>query len=166
VEYQQLYHLRRLKGLPLITLDPPFPLLRCRLDKEGSFEAIEPHETVPDPNPMEYFPAPEDSTISYLEDESFKPTNPLITDFFFPLLIQIVPPKVTSPKHQFVRQEMMEATSATFYRSSHTPILATMRGGVMPPLPPPPIRNTVVQTPTTSGSGIVPSMTMIIVPYI
>jgi hypothetical protein len=39
-------------------------------------------------------------------------------------------------------------------------------GGVVPPPPPPPIRTMTVQTPTTLGSGTVPSMTMTIVPSI
>jgi hypothetical protein len=36
----------------------------------------------------------------------------------------------------------------------------------LPPPPPPPIRTTINQTPTTSGSGTVPTMTMTIVPSI
>jgi hypothetical protein len=103
VEDQQLHHSRRLQGLPPVTLEPPPPPLRHRLDQEGSFEATGPQETVPEPTPREYFPAPEESTISDLEVEGFRPTNPLITDLSTPLLIQIVPPEVTSPERQFVR---------------------------------------------------------------
>jgi hypothetical protein len=60
----------------------------------------------------------------------------------------------------------MEATIATSYRSPHTPISVVAGGGFMPPPPHPPIRTTNVQTPTTLGSGTVPSMTMTIVPSI
>jgi hypothetical protein len=62
-----------------------------------------PQETVPEPALREDFPAPEESIISDLETEGFRPTNPPITDLSTPLLIQIVPPEVTSPERQFIR---------------------------------------------------------------
>jgi hypothetical protein len=55
-------------------------------------------ETMLEPTPREYFPALEESIVSDLEFEGFRPTNPLITDLSVPLLIQIVPPEVTSPE--------------------------------------------------------------------
>jgi len=56
---------------------------------------------------------------------------------------------------------MLEATSATSSGSPHTPILTVTGGGFVPP---PPIRTMTIQTPTSLGSGIVPLMTMTIVP--
>jgi hypothetical protein len=166
VEDQQLCRSGRLQGLPPVTLEPPPPPLRHRLDQEGSFEASRPQETIPEPAPREDFPAPEESTISDLEVEGFRPANPLITDLSAPLLIQTVPPEVTSLEHQFVRRAAMEATSATSSGSPRTPISAAMGGGVMPPPPPPLIRTTVVQTPTTSSRGTIPSTTLTTVPSI
>jgi len=66
-------------------------------DQEGSFEASGPQETIPEPTPREDFPAPEESIVSDLEAEGFMPTNPPITDLLASLLIQLVPPEVTSP---------------------------------------------------------------------
>jgi hypothetical protein len=60
----------------------------------------------------------------------------------------------------------MRETSATYSGSPHTHISNVMGGGVIPPPPSPPIRTTIVQTPTTSGSGTIPSMTLTIVPSI
>jgi hypothetical protein len=89
-------------GPVTVTLEPPPPPLRQRLDQEGSFEATGPQETVPEPAPRGDFLAPEESIISDLETEGFRPTNPLITDLSAPILIQIVPPEVTSSEHQLV----------------------------------------------------------------
>jgi hypothetical protein len=57
----------------------------------------------------------------------------------------------------------MEENSNTYVGSDHTPIFAAMVGGVTPPPPPPPIKTTTVYTPTTSGSGKIPSTTLTIV---
>jgi hypothetical protein len=166
VEYQQLCRSHRLQGLPLVTLEPPLPPLRHRLDQEGSFEATGPREIVPKPAPRKDFLAPEDSTVSDLEVEGCRPANPQITDLSTPLLIQRVPHEVTSPECQFVRRAMMEATSATSYGSLHTPISTTVGGVIVPSSPASPTRTTIVQTPSTSGSDTVPSMIMTIVPSI
>jgi hypothetical protein len=61
-----------------------------------------PPKVVPKPAPREYTLAPEESTISDLEVEGFRPANPPITDLSMPLLIQVVPPEVTSPDHHFL----------------------------------------------------------------
>jgi hypothetical protein len=76
VEDQQIHRSRRLQGLPPVTLEPHLPPLRHRIDQEGSFEVIGSEETVPEPIPREDFPAPEESTISNLEYEGLRPTNP------------------------------------------------------------------------------------------
>jgi len=60
----------------------------------------------------------------------------------------------------------MEENSANSSGSPHNPISVVMAGGVVPPPPPPPIKTIVVQTPTTSGSGIIPLMNLTIVPSI
>jgi hypothetical protein len=103
-----------------------------------------------------YFPASEESTISDLQIEGFRPTNPSITDLLVPILIPIVPPEVTSSERQLVLRATMEENVTTSSGSPHTPIKATTAGGILPPLPPSPIRTTVVSTPSTSGSDPIP----------
>jgi hypothetical protein len=114
---------------------------------------------VPNPVPREDILAPEETSISDLEVEGFRPTNPLITDLSVPILVQVVPPEVTSPDHHLVRRLDMEVSNATSTGSPHTPIPTMGGGGIVPPPPPSPTRNTSSQTPTTSGSGTVSSMT-------
>jgi hypothetical protein len=98
----------------------------------------------------------EEPTISDLEAEALRPANPLITDLSVPILIQVVPPEVTPSECQLVLQATMEANVATSSGSPHTPVTTTTSGGILPPLPPSPVRTTVVSTPSTSGSGLIP----------
>jgi hypothetical protein len=51
----------------------------------------------------------------------------------------------------------MEENVATSSGSPRTPIMTATGGGIVPPPPPPPVRTTTVPTPTTSGSGSIPS---------
>jgi hypothetical protein len=48
VEDHELRRSRRLLGLPPVTLEPPPPPLRRKLDQQGSFEATGSQETTPD----------------------------------------------------------------------------------------------------------------------
>jgi hypothetical protein len=50
----------------------------------------------------------------------------------------------------------MEVNVATSSGSPHTPVTTTTSGGILPPLPPSPVRTTVVSTPSTLGSGSIP----------
>ena len=68
--------------------------------------------------------------------EDLEPYNPLITNFSAPILIQVVPPRVTPYEHQTVLQATMEENIATSFGSHHTPILANTTGGMFPPNPP------------------------------
>jgi hypothetical protein len=166
VEDLQLLHSRRLRDLPPITLEPLSPPLRRRLDPEGSFEVTGPQETIPEPVPREDTLAPKETIISELEAKGFRPANPPITNIPVPILIQVVPPKVTSSYRHLVRRLAMEASNTTSTGSPHTPILVTGRGGIIPPPPPSPTRNVSSQTPTTSSSGIVSTTTTTNVPTI
>jgi hypothetical protein len=58
---------------------------------------------VPEPVPREDTLAPEETTISDLEVEGFRPANPLITDLSVPILVQVVPPEVTTLDRHLVR---------------------------------------------------------------
>jgi hypothetical protein len=77
-----------------------------------------------------------------------------------PLLIQIVPLEVNSPKREFVQQAKMEENSGTSSGSPHTPTSAIAGGHVVPTPPPPPVRNTNFQMTTTLGSGTIHSTTL------
>jgi hypothetical protein len=111
---------------------------------------------VPEPTLRGEFPAPEESIISEIEIEGFRPSNPLITDLSTLLLIQIVPLEVTSLERQFIRRVVMEANIATFLGSPRTPFATTMGGGIVPRPPPSPIRSIAIPTPMTLGNGSVP----------
>jgi hypothetical protein len=84
----------------------------------------------------------EESITSNLKSEGFRPSKPLITYLSSPLLIQVVPPDVTSPDHHIFRRLEMEETNTTSSGSPHTFIPAIDRGGVMLPPPPSPTRTT------------------------
>jgi hypothetical protein len=118
---------------------------------------------VSEPAPRGEFLASEESIISKLETEVFRPANPLITDLLASILIQIVPPEVTSSKHQLVRQAVMEANFSTSFRSPHTPVMTTTRGGIISPPPPSLVKTSFVPTPTTSGSDPIPLTALTIV---
>ena len=65
----------------------------------------------------------EEPTISDLEAEALRPTNPLITDLLASILIQVVPPVVTPYEHQLVLQVTMEVNVATSSTGDPPPIL-------------------------------------------
>lgn len=134
------------------------------MDQEGSFETTGPQEIVPDPIPRGDTFAPEETSISNLEAEGFvRPWNSLITDLSWPVLVQIVPPAVTSPDRRLVKRLAMEANDVTSYRSPHTPTSTVGGEVVFPPLPPSPSRNASHHMATTSVSGRVPIMITTIV---
>jgi hypothetical protein len=91
---------------------------------------------VPEPAPRGDFLTLEEPTISDLEEEGLRPANPLITDLLVSILIQIVPPEVTSSERQLVLRVTMEVNVATSSGSPHTPVMTTTLGGILPPLPP------------------------------
>jgi hypothetical protein len=123
VEYQQILNSCRFQGLLPINLESPLPPLRRRLDQEGSFRDIGPQEIVPNSIPREYILALEETSVFDLKDEGFRPANPPITDLSVPILVQIVPPKVTTHDCHFVRRLDMGANNTTSIGSPHTPIL-------------------------------------------
>jgi hypothetical protein len=108
---------------------------------------------------------PEELIISDLGVESLRRVNPPITDFLAPILVQVVPPRVTPYERQIVLQAAMEANVVTSPRSPHTPLTNSTTGGISPPNPPSLVRTTVVSTPSTSGSGLIPSATTTTAPF-
>jgi hypothetical protein len=107
----------------------------------------------------------EEPTISDLGVEALGPANPPITDLSASILVQVVPPEVTPSERQLVLQATMEENVATSSGSPHTPISATTTGGILPPIPPSPVQTTVVLTPSTSGSGLIPSSAATTAPF-
>jgi hypothetical protein len=97
--------------------------------------------------------------------EALGPVNPPITDLSVPILVQVVPPRVTPYEHQIVLQEAMEENVATSSGSPHTPLMTATTGGILPPNPPSLVWTTVVSTPSTSGSGLIPSVVMTTAPF-
>jgi hypothetical protein len=59
--------------------------------------------------------------------------TPSITDFSTPILVQVVPPRVTPYKREIVLQEAMEENVDNSSRSPHTPSKITTIGGIFPP---------------------------------
>jgi hypothetical protein len=153
VEDKQICQLQRIWGLSLITLEPPPPPLRRRLDQEGSFEMNGPQESVPEPALRGYFSTLKEPTISYLQAEALRIANPPITNLSTPILIHIVPPEVTPSKCQLILQVLMEENDANSFESPHTLIMTTIAGGILPPLPPSLVKNTVVSTPSNLENG-------------
>jgi hypothetical protein len=133
VEYQELRRSRRLLDLLSINLEPPPPLLRRKIDQQGSFKVTRSQEIVPKPSPRGEHSNPEESIIFYLGVEALRPYNPPITNLLVQVLIQVVPPRVTHHEHQIVLQAVMEKNLNTSSRSPHTPSTTATTGGVPPP---------------------------------
>jgi hypothetical protein len=115
---------RRLLGLPSITLEPPPPPLRRKLDQQGSFEETRSQETMPNQHP-------EEPTISDLGVESLGPPETPTTDLSVPIIIQIYP-----YGRQTVSHATMETNVATSYGNYSIPTMVVTTGGVPPPNPP------------------------------
>jgi hypothetical protein len=152
-------------SLSSVNLEPPQQPRRQRLDQEGSFEAIGPRETIPEPSLRGEHSFLEGPTISDLGAEALGPYNSLITNLLVPLLIYISPPGVTHHEHQIILQATMEENDATSSGSPHTPSMTTTTGGVPPPKSPSQVQATMVSTASTSSSGLIPSMVVITTPF-
>jgi hypothetical protein len=120
---------------------------------------------MPEPSSRGEHSNPEEPTIFDLGAEALGPYNPPITDLSVPILIQVVPPRVTHHERQIVLQAAMEANAATSSGSPHTPSTTATTGGIPPPNPPSPVWTTMVSTTSTSGSGLILSMATITAPF-
>jgi hypothetical protein len=76
---------------------------------------------VPEPTSRGDYSNPEELTVSNLGVEPLWLVNPPITELLMPILVQVVPPRVTPHERQIVLQESMEENGATSSRTSHTP---------------------------------------------
>jgi hypothetical protein len=84
VEDHELHWSRRILGLSSVTLEPPLPPLRRKLDQQGSFEATGSQEIVPDQHPKE-------STILDLGEKAFGLVETSTTDLSAPIIVSIHP---------------------------------------------------------------------------
>jgi hypothetical protein len=146
VEDQEFHQLRRLLGLSSIDLEPtlPPPLLRRKLDQQGSFETIGLQETMPNPSSREEHLILEEPTISYLGEEAPGPYKPLNIDLSTPVVIQVY-----SYECLIVSQATMEPNTVTSSRNSHIPSMTVTIVGVPPPNQPSLVQNTMVLTTST-----------------
>jgi hypothetical protein len=84
---------------------------------------------MPEPAPRGEHSNSEEPTISDLGVEALRPFNPPTTDLSVPLLVQVVPPRVTHHERQIVLQVAMEENVATSSGSPHTPSTTATTGG-------------------------------------
>jgi hypothetical protein len=123
VEDPELYQLRSLLGLPPVTLEPPPPPLRRKLDQQGSFEATRLQTFVPEQ-------LPEESTILDLEEATLglveTPTTNILAPFIVPIQFH---------ECQTVPHTAMETNVVTPSGNSSFPITGSTIGESSPNLP-------------------------------
>jgi hypothetical protein len=153
VEDHELRRSRRLLFLPSVTLDPPLPPLRRKLDQKGSFEATESQEIVPDQHP-------EESTILNLGSKYFGLVETSTTDFLAPTIVPIHPYECHTVSH--ATMETNAITPSGNY-SIATTVVTT--GEFPPPNPSSPVRTTMVSIAYTSHSGPIPYLAAATTPF-
>jgi hypothetical protein len=153
VEDHWLRPSQRLLGLSLVTLEPPPPPLRRKLDQQGSFEAIGSQEIMPDQHP-------EESTILDIGAKNFGLVETSTTDLSTPTII---------PIHRYECQTMSHATMETNVvtpsENSSIPTTVVTTREFPPPNPPSPVRATMVSTASTSHSGLIPYFATATTPF-
>jgi hypothetical protein len=153
VEDPELRRSRRLLGLPPVTLEPPPPPLRRKLDQQGSFEATGLQTIVPEQ-------PPEESTILDLEATALGPVETPTTDFLAPFIVPI-----QFYERQTVSHTAMETNVVTPSGNSSIPTTVVTTGELSSPNPPSSVRATMVSTATTSHSGPNPSLAAATTPF-
>ena len=123
VEDPELRRSQRLLGLPPVTLEPPPPPLRWKLDQQGSFEATGLQTFLPEQ-------LSEESTILNLEAAALVSVETPTTDI---LSLFIVP--IQFHERQTVPHTAMETNVVTSSGNSSIPITVVTIGGSSPNLP-------------------------------
>jgi hypothetical protein len=139
VEDPEIRWSRRILSLLPVTLEPPPPPLRQKLDQQGSFEATGLQTFVPEQ-------LPEESTTNLGSVET--PT----TDFLAPFIVPIQFHELQSVPHT-----AMETNVVTSYGNSSIPTIVATTRESSPNLPSS-VQATMVSVATTSHSGPNPSM--------
>jgi hypothetical protein len=152
VEDPELCQSRRLLGLSPITLEPPSPPLRQKLDQQGSFEVTGLQTFVPEQ-------LPEESTILDLEKATLGLVETPTTDILAPFIVPI-----QFHECQIVPHTTMETNTVTPSRNSSIPTIVATTGESYPKLLSS-VRATMVSATTMSHSGPNPSMPTTTTPF-
>jgi hypothetical protein len=124
VEDPKLRRSGRLLGLPSVTLEPPPPPLRRKLDQQGSFEATGLQTIVPD-QPLE------ESTVLDLQETALGPVETPTIDFLAPFIVPI-----QFDERQTVLHTTMETNVVTPSGNSSIPTMVVTTREISPPNPP------------------------------
>jgi hypothetical protein len=124
MEDHELRRSQRLLGLPPVTLEPPPPPLRRKLDQQGSFEATGSQEIVPDQHP-------EELTVLDLGVKHFGLVETSTTDLSAPTIVLIHPYECQTVSHT-----AMETNVVTPSGNSSIPTTVVTTGVSPPPNPP------------------------------
>jgi len=152
VEDHELRQSRRLLGLPPVTLEPPPPPLRRKLDEQGSFEATGLQTFVPEQ-------LPEESTILNLEASTLGSIETPTTDILAPFIVPI-----QFHERQTVPHTTMKKNDVTSSGNSSIPTTVSTTRESSPNLPSS-VRSTMVSAATMSHSGPNPSMAAATTPF-
>jgi hypothetical protein len=139
--------------MPPVTLEPPPPPLRQKLDQQGSFEVTGSQEIVPDQHP-------EESTILDLGAKAFGLVETSTTDLSAPTIVLIHPYECQTVSHA-----TMETNVVTPSGNSSIPTTVVTTGDFPPPNPLSPVRATMVSTTYTSHGGLIPSLAVTTTPF-
>jgi hypothetical protein len=153
VEYPELHWSQRLLGLPPVTLEPPPPPLRQKLDQQGSFEASGLQTIVPE-QPLE------ELTILDLEEISLGYIEIPTTDLSAPFIVPI-----QFYEHQTVSHTTMETNVVTPSRNSSIPTTVVTIGESSSPNLPSSVQATMASTAITSHSVLNPSLAVATTPF-
>jgi hypothetical protein len=123
VEDHELCRSQRLLGLSPITLEPPLPPLRQKLDQQGSFEATGLQAIMPD-RPLE------ESTILDLEETALGPVETPTTNFLTPFIVPI-----QFYERQTVLHTTMETNVVTPSGNCSIPTMVVTTRDISPPNP-------------------------------
>jgi hypothetical protein len=152
MEDPELHQSRRLLGLPPVTLEPPPPPLRRKLDQQGSFEVTGLQTIVPEQ-------PPEESIILKLEATTLVSVETSTNDLLAPFIVPI-----QFHERQTMPHTTMETNVVTSLRNSSIPTTVVTTGESSPNLPSS-VQATMVSTTTTSHSGPNPSLVVATTPF-
>jgi hypothetical protein len=153
VEDHEIHRSQRFLGLSSITLEPPLPPLRQKLDQQGSFEATGSQEIVPDQHPKE-------SNVLDPGAKDFGLVETSTTDISAPTIVLIHPYECQTVSHA-----TMETNVVTPFGNSSIPTMVVTTGEFPPPIPPSPVQSTMVSTTSTSHSGPILSLAAATTPF-
>ena len=123
MEDPELRRSQRLLGLPPVTLEPPPPPLRQKLDQQGSFEATGLQTFVPEQ-------LPEESTILKLEAAALGSVETPTIDILAPFIVPIQFHECQTMPHIEMETNVVDSS-----RNSSIPTTVSTTGESSPNLP-------------------------------